>query len=234
MDGFSRFRPAFTRSTTADTTTSIELVQNNDTKTATVLETPATYDDQDKPQVIDQGLQRGVQNVELVTQTWSRASLIAVFVNIWLLYFVNYFSSSILYNLVPFVTSSYSSHSLLNVIYIVSNAMTAAMYIPLAKTLDVWGRAEGFAIMVAAATIGLILMATCNGLSMFCAAYVFWNIGTGGMTYCVDVVTADISTLRNRGIAYAFTSSPYIITAFAGAKASEQFYNDISWRWAFG
>lgn len=63
---------------------------------------------------------------------------------------------------------------------------------------------------------------------------VFWGIGTGGMTYCVDVITADISTLRNRGLAYAFTSSPYMITAFAGAKASEQFYENIGWRWAFG
>ncbi len=54
------------------------------------------------------------------------------------------------------------------------------------------------------------------------------------MTYCVDVVIADISTLRNRGLAYAFTSSPYMITAFAGAKASEQFYENISWRWASG
>lgn len=54
------------------------------------------------------------------------------------------------------------------------------------------------------------------------------------MTYCVDVITADSSTLKNRGLAYAFTSSPYMITAFAGSKAAESFYEDISWRWGFG
>jgi MFS family permease len=54
------------------------------------------------------------------------------------------------------------------------------------------------------------------------------------MTYCVDVITADASKLKNRGLAYAFTSSPYMITAFAGAKASEDFYYNISWRWGFG
>lgn len=54
------------------------------------------------------------------------------------------------------------------------------------------------------------------------------------MTFCVDVLTADISQLKNRGLAYAFTSSPYIITAFAGSKASEGFYYNISWRWGFG
>ena len=54
------------------------------------------------------------------------------------------------------------------------------------------------------------------------------------MTYCVDVITADASKLKNRGLAYAFTSSPFMITAFAGAKASEDFYNKVSWRWGFG
>lgn len=54
------------------------------------------------------------------------------------------------------------------------------------------------------------------------------------MTYCIDVITADASKLKNRGLAYAFTSSPYMITAFAGAKASEDFYYKISWRWGFG
>ena len=142
--------------------------------------------------------------------------------------------SSINYSLLSYVTSDFESHSLLNVIYIVADAMTAAVYIPTAKVMDVWGRAEGFLVMTVFATLGLVLMAVCHNLPTFCAAYVFYSIGFGGMTYCVDVITADISKLKNRGLAYAFTSSPYIITAFAGPKAAEGFYEDISWRWAFG
>ncbi|ORZ08153.1 major facilitator superfamily domain-containing protein [Absidia repens] len=182
----------------------------------------------------EEDAQRGVQDVEAVTLTWSKTTLIAVFINIWLLYFVNAFQSSILYNLLPYVTSEFSSHSLLNVIYIVSSAISAAVYIPLAKVLDLWGRAEGFLIMTIFATLGLVLMAVCHDLPTFCAAYVFYSIGFGGMTFSVDVITADASKLKNRGLAYAFTSSPYMITAFAGAKAAEGFYYDISWRWGFG
>ncbi len=90
----------------------------------------------------------------------------------FMLYLVNAFQSSILYNLVPFATSAFETHSLLTVIYIVSNSMTAACYIPLAKMLDLWGRAEGFLLMVAFATLGLIMMAACNSLTTFCAAQV--------------------------------------------------------------
>lgn len=50
--------------------------------------------------------------------------------------------------------------------------MTAATYIPLAKVMDVWGRAEGFLVMVVFSTLGLILMAASQNLSVFCAAYV--------------------------------------------------------------
>jgi MFS family permease len=152
----------------------------------------------------------------------------------WFLYLTNAFQSSITSNLTPYVTSGFEEHSLITVISIVSNSMAAAVYIPTAKLLDLWGRAEGFATMVCFATLGLIMMAASNNLATYCAAQVFYTIGFGGMIYCVDVITADSSSLKHRGLAFAFTSSPYIITAFAGPKAAEGFYNNINWRWGFG
>lgn len=153
----------------------------------------------------------------------------------WILYLTNAFQSSITGNLTPYVTSDFEQHSLLTVINIVSNSMAAAVYIPMAKLLDLWGRAEGFCVMVSFATLGLVLMAVCQDLYTYCAAQVFYTVGFGGMTYCIDVITADASSLRNRGLAFAFTSSPYIITAFAGPKSAEGFYNNVkNWRWGFG
>jgi MFS family permease len=63
---------------------------------------------------------------------------------------------------------------------------------------------------------------------------VLYYLGFSGMEFAVDVVTADVTQLKNRALAYAFTSSPYIITAFAGPKVAEQFYDNVSWRWAYG
>ncbi|KAL1856308.1 hypothetical protein Daus18300_010793 [Diaporthe australafricana] len=211
----------------------------NINKMAQATDTPASREESDEAQrepsvIIEGDDQRGLQNVEAVTLSWSKTSLILVFLNIWFLYFVNAMQSSILSNLLPYATSAWETHSLLNVIYVVANAMTAAIYVPLSKILDVWGRAEGFAVMTTFATLGMIMMAASHNLPTFCAAYVFYSIGFGGMTFCVDVLTADVSKLKNRGLAYAFTSSPYIITAFAGSKASEGFYYNISWRWGFG
>lgn len=104
----------------------------------------------------------------------------------------------------------------------------------MAKLLDVWGRAEGFLLMVAFATLGLILMAVSHSLATFCAAEVFYSVGFGGVIYSVVVFAADVTNLKNRGLAFAFTSSPYMITAFAGSKAAEGFYYNVNWRWGFG
>ena len=59
-------------------------------------------------------------------------------------------------------------------------------------------------------------------------------MGTNGLIYTYCVLAADVTDLRNRGLAFAFTSSPYMITAFAGSKAAEGFLLHVSWRWGFG
>ncbi|KAF7548845.1 hypothetical protein G7Z17_g6788 [Cylindrodendrum hubeiense] len=234
---FSKYLPRSPRSTvdepdTPVATSKAEEEAKKDPTTSSADGAPESNDNDESDEPFSENAQHGVKNVEAVTQTWSKKSLITAFILMWLLYFVNAMQSSILSNLTPYVTSAFASHSLLTVISVVADSMSAAMYIPISKILDVWGRAEGFLVMTVFATLGLILMATCNDIYTFCAADVFYTIGFGGMTYCVDVITADLSQLKNRGLAYAFTSSPYIITAFAGAKASDNFH--LNWRWGFG
>ncbi|KAL4739563.1 siderophore iron transporter mirB [Aspergillus similis] len=181
-----------------------------------------------------QSVQGGVQKIQAVTLVWSKWSLIAVLCLLWLVTLANGFRQAILYSLTPYATSSFQSHSLLTVINIVSSAMVSALYIPVAKVVDVWGRAEGWLVMVGFSTLGLIMMAASKNLETYCAADVFYSVGFAGMNYILCVLAADITNLRNRGIAFAFTSSPYMITAFAGSKASEKFLVNINWRWGFG
>lgn len=151
----------------------------------------------------------------------------------WLLYFVNGFNQSITGNLAPYITSEFEAHSLVPLIQVVSSIMGAATYMPLAKILNLWDRSVGFALMAGFATLGLILAASCKGIGVYCASQVFYSIGFTGMIFAIDVITADTSTLRDRGLAYAFTSSPYIITAYAGPTAAARFYEN-NWRWAYG
>lgn len=147
---------------------------------------------EDTKEVPSEDAQRGVQRIEAVTLVWTKKSLAGMLISyvcpqitkgtftyysysIWMIFFTNGMKLSILASLTPYVTSSFQSHSLLTVIGIVADAMAAATYIPMAKLLDVWGRAEGFALTVAFSTLGLVLMAVSQNLATFCAAQVSSN-----------------------------------------------------------
>ncbi|RSM16584.1 hypothetical protein CEP52_000075 [Fusarium oligoseptatum] len=121
----------------------------------------------------DQNASHGVQEIQAITLVWSKGSLATLLCLIWLLFLVQGFRYSIFAVMLPYATSEWSSHSLLTVVAIVADAMTSAVYIPMAKVLNVWGRAEGFLLMVVFATIGLILTAASHNLATFCAAQVF-------------------------------------------------------------
>ncbi|WVR05499.1 hypothetical protein IAU60_002517 [Kwoniella sp. DSM 27419] len=178
-------------------------------------------------------LQRGVRQMRAITAVWSKKALILTYVCMWLMYFCNAWQYSITGNLGPFIVSGFEAHSLIPVIGIVSSVMSAAAYPPIAKMLNVWDRAYGFALMTTLAAIGLILSAACTNIYSYCAAQVFYSVGIGGMIFSIDVITSDTSSLRDRGLAFAFTSSPYIITAYAGSKGAEGFY-ETNWRWGYG
>jgi Na+/melibiose symporter-like transporter len=90
----------------------------------------------------------------------------------WLIYCTNGFQSSITGNLTPYVTSGFEQHSLIPVISIVVSVMSAAVYLPVAKMLDLWGRPEGFTVMMVLATVGTIMMATTTNITTYCAAQV--------------------------------------------------------------
>lgn len=90
----------------------------------------------------------------------------------WLSYAVNAFQSSITGNLSAFVTSGFESHSLLPVISIVSNILSAVAYMVLAKILNLWDRTYGYVAMVCLATLGLVLSAACTDIYTYCAAQV--------------------------------------------------------------
>ncbi|KAL4881126.1 siderophore iron transporter mirB [Aspergillus karnatakaensis] len=181
----------------------------------------------------NQDQQDGVRVAEAVTASWSKKSLIITYACMWFLYFVNGLQNSLTANLGAYITSEFSAHSLLTVISVVTSVMGAACLMPIAKVLNLWDRTLGICIMVLIAIMGLIMMAACNNIATYCAAQAFYTVGFTGVIFCVDVLTSDTSSLRNRGIAYAFTSSPYIITAYAGAPLSNRFH-ESNWRWAYG
>lgn len=209
--------------------------QDTDSVTPEGAVTPDNASEKKEPYVPDsdeEEEQEGVRQMSAITQTWDKKSLIVVYAFMWLIYFVTAFNWSVTGNLSPYVVSDFEAHSLVTVISIVSSVMGAALYMPIAKMLNLFDRSYGFLVLVFCSIVGLITSAVCKNVQTYAASQVFTTVGFTGMILSIDILTADTSHLRNRGLAYAYTSSPYIITTFAGPKIAEHFH-ETNWRWAF-
>jgi hypothetical protein len=79
--------------------------------------------------------------------------------------------------LTPYVTSAFFAHSLTAATGIMSSLIGGLIKLPLAKVLDIWGRPQGFALMVLFLVVGLIMMAACNNVETYAAAQVFYWVG---------------------------------------------------------
>lgn len=96
---------------------------------------------------------------------------------IWCIYFLNTIEQASTGALTPYVTSSFQEHSLTATTSIMSSIIGGLVQLPLAKVLDIWGRPQGYILMVFFLTVGLIMMAACNNVQTYAAAQVFYWVG---------------------------------------------------------
>ncbi|OJD34136.1 siderophore iron transporter mirb [Diplodia corticola] len=181
-------------------------------------------------------VQTGIKEVEAITQTWTVNALVISYLMILMVFFVDSLEQQISNSLLPYVYSDFKAHSLVTTASIMSSIIGAVVKLPIAKMIDIWGRPQGYVVMIVTATIGLVLLAVCKNVETYAAAQVFYWVGFNGIGYVLDVFIADTSALRNRGLIFAFTTTPYIVTTFAGPAAAQTFLNrgPEGWRWGYG
>ena len=148
--------------------------------------------------------------------------------------FVDALLSTVETSLNPYITSSFGKHGLLTVVSVLSTILGGSSKLTLAKIIDVWGRVEGFLIMLVLVAIGLIMKATCKNIEMYTAAHTLYWVGHIGLTYVVDIMLADMTSLRNRMIMLGLNGTPGIASTFAGPKIAALFYANLDFHWAFG
>lgn len=182
----------------------------------------------------DDSVQAGVQNIEAAVSVWTKTALIVAYVMIWFIYFVDTMQQGATGALTPWVTSNFQRHGLTPTVNIISSIIGGIFKLTLAKILDVFGRPQGYLFSIILTTVGLIMMAACRNVETYAAAQVFYWVGYQGLGYCLSIFVADTSSLRNRGLMFAYASSPYIITMWLSGPISEAFLKGPGFRWGFG
>ncbi|KAL4882069.1 putative siderochrome-iron transporter [Aspergillus karnatakaensis] len=176
----------------------------------------------------------GVRKVEAAALVWSKKTLYAIYAWIWVAFFVLALHSSMGANVLVNAYATFSSAPEISTAAILATVVGGVMKLPVAKILNIWGRAEGLLVFSALFLLGIVVLASCTGPDGYAAGYVMYYVGYSAIYLILDVFIADTSGLRNRAFTFAFSSTPFICTAFTGPRAAQSLLATTTWRWAWG
>ncbi|XP_014558639.1 hypothetical protein COCVIDRAFT_24842 [Bipolaris victoriae FI3] len=197
-------------------------------------EANSPFNDESQEERLDSDAQAGVQAIEATTMAWTKTSLVVAYIMLWLIYFVETLLGGTALALLPYVTSAFFAHSLTPTVSILSSVIGGVTNLTIAKVIDVFGRPPGLLFCLGLGTMGLIMMAACNGVEAYAAAMIFHTVGNNGIQYIMSVFIADTTKLKNRGLMQALMNTTALITGWIAGPVAEGFLGGPGWRWAFG
>lgn len=186
------------------------------------------------PDQITAGAALGVQKAEAAALVWPKWAVYCTYAWIWFCFFMLALQQGMTgtFNLKAY--SDFVQAPQLTNASVLASIIGAVLKLPIAKLLNLWGRAEAFMFFVVIYEIGMITLAKSNGPNTYAAGYVLYWIGYDAIYLIMDVFVADTSGLRNRAFAFAFVGTPFICTAFTAPLAAQSYLNHSTWRWGYG
>ncbi|KAL3475216.1 major facilitator superfamily domain-containing protein [Aspergillus californicus] len=186
------------------------------------------------PDKVTEDAHIGVQKAEAAAMVWSKSAVYGTYAWIWVCFFLLALQSAISGTVINNAFASFSSAPQIATANILYGIIGGVLKLPIAKVLNLWGRAEGFVVFLGVYILGLIIVAACNNPDSYAAGYVLFYVGYNALFLIMDVFIADTSGMRNRAFTFAFSQTPFICTAFTGPLAGQKFLEITTWRWAYG
>ncbi|KAG7530604.1 hypothetical protein FFLO_04906 [Filobasidium floriforme] len=199
-------------------------------------EEPLTYTAEGDAQIILSGGQSpGVRRMEAINahlKTWERWAL---FFGVFLVTYVYGLDGTVRYTYQGYATASYAQHSLLSTITVVRSVIGAAAQPTAAKISDVFGRTELILVSIVFYVVGTIVESVSDDVQTFCAGAVIYQIGYTMIILLVEVIIADLTSLRSRLFFSFVPALPFIINTWvsgdvSAAVLSDDPTQDGSWR----
>lgn len=176
----------------------------------------------------------GVQKAEAAALVWPKWAVYTTYAWIWVCFFMLALQQGTTNTFNVYAYSGFAAAPEISTAYVLAAVIGGVIKLPIARMLNLWGRAEGFFFFVCVYLVGLIILAASNGPSAYAAGYTLYWIGYDAIYLIMDVFVADTSGLRNRAFAFAFVSTPFICTAFTAPLAAASFLDTTTWRWGYG
>ena len=191
-------------------------------------------EDDDRPAHLLGEKSPGVVRIEAVSSQLTSTNRIFIFIGVFLIAYAYGLDGTIRYTYQTTATASFNNHSLLATINVVRSVIAAAAQPTAAKIADVFGRVELIFVSVVFYVVGTIIEATATNVQTFCGGSVLYQIGYTSVLLLVEVVIADITSLRARLIFSYIPALPFIVNTWISGNIAQAVLTNSTWQWGIG
>ncbi|KAM5358274.1 hypothetical protein ACJZ2D_015432 [Fusarium nematophilum] len=176
----------------------------------------------------------GVVRIKAVSQVITRVDRVFIFLGVFLIAYAYGLDGTVRYAYQPYATSEFNVHSLQSSVNTLRAVIAAAAQPTSAKIADVFGRVELICLSVFFYTLGTIVEAVAQNVAAFSAGAVIYQIGYTMVILLVEVIIADITSVRARLFFSYIPALPFIINTWVSGDVTEAVLGATTWRWGIG
>src|ERR1700761_1898008 len=156
----------------------------------------------------------GVSRIEAINEVLTGTDRFFLFVGVFLIAYAYGLDGTIRYTYQATATASMGHHSLLATVTTLRAVIAAAAQPTAAKIADVFGRLELVFVSVVFYVVGTIIEASANNIDTFLGGAVLYQVGYTCVLLLVEVIIADITSLRARLFFSYIPTLPFLVNTW--------------------
>ncbi|KAL3423962.1 major facilitator superfamily transporter [Phlyctema vagabunda] len=176
----------------------------------------------------------GVQRIEAISAQFTGIDRIVLFCSIFLVAYAYGLDGTIRYTYQPVATAAFGHHSLLATITVLRSIIAAASQPIAGKVADVFGRVELLYFSIFFYVLGTIVEAAATNIQAFAAGSVLYQLGYTVVQLLVEVLIADLTSLRSRLFFSYIPAAPFIINTWVSGDITKAVLGRTTWKWGIG
>ncbi|KAJ5889044.1 hypothetical protein N7495_009085 [Penicillium taxi] len=176
----------------------------------------------------------GVARIEAVNSTLTPWDRTMMFIGVFMVGYAYGLDSQVRSTYQSYATSSFGEHSLLATINVIRSVIAAAAQPAAARVADVFGRFELVAVSMMLYLIGTTIESTATNIQVFSLGTVTYQLGFTGIVLLVEIIVADITSMRSRVLFSYLPATPFIINTWISGNITSMVLERTSWRWGIG
>ncbi|TDL21860.1 MFS general substrate transporter [Rickenella mellea] len=185
---------------------------------------------------------QGVKKVEAAERVYGKYTKWILFVSLGLASYIYALDSSTTPAYLAFASSAFGEHSLISSIQVAQSIIIAVGKPVIAKVADVTSRASAYLAVLIFYVIGYIVIASAQNVGTIAGGIVIYAVynyqNNSGLQLLTQIIIADTTTLKHRGLLSSLVSLPFVVNAFIGPNISSRVLNwggeGAGWRWGYG